>query len=119
MALTIFGGTNADLVAGIPADVTIEGVDEIISITVRRVNSVQIEAKAQSGDIAAIAYGGEKFEMEAEGYTTASSVPSVTGAEWTAFGCTGKVMSAEIVGSNEDFVKLRISGLGMPTGSSS
>lgn len=96
--------------------VTISGMTEIISVTVRRVNSTQIEAKKSNGDIAAIAYGGEKFEFEAEGYTTATAVASLSGATWSAFGLNGRLMSTEIVASNEDFVKVRVSGIGIPGG---
>jgi hypothetical protein len=94
------------------AGTQITNMTEIISITVRRINSTQIEAKKSNGDIAAIAYGGEKYEMEAEGYTTVTQVPNLAGATWTAFNLTGRVMSYEILGSNEDFVKLRVSGIG-------
>jgi hypothetical protein len=104
----------ATLVTAIPTSVTISGMTEIISVTVRRTNSTQIEAKKSNGDIAAIAYGGEKFEFEAEGYTTATEVAELAGATWTAFGLTGRLMSTEVVASNEDFVKVRVSGIGIP-----
>jgi hypothetical protein len=114
MPLSTAGLNSAGITlsTAIPAGTVITNINEIISITVRRINSTQIEAKKSNGDIAAIAYGGEKYEMEAEGYTTQSQVPALTNATWTAFGLTGRVMSYEILGSNEDFVKLRVSGIG-------
>ena len=113
MPLTIHG--NGELQAGITG-VTITGMTEIISVTVRRTNTTQIEAKKSDGDISAIAFGGEKYEFEAEGYTTETEVPTLDAASWTAYGLEGKLMSTEIVGSNEDFVKVRVSGIGFDIG---
>lgn len=113
MPLTVFGPQQALKVAN--TDVVISNMTEVISCTARRIFTTQIEAKRSNGDIAAVAYGGEKFEFEAEGYTTTSSVPQIRDANWTAFGLAGRIMSYEILGSNEDFVKLRVSGIGIPT----
>lgn len=112
LSTTGLNSAGVILTTAIPAGTVITNINEIISITVRRINSTQIEAKKSNGDIAAIAYGGEKYEMEAEGYTTANQVPALNNATWTAFGVNGRVMSYEILGSNEDFVKLRVSGIG-------
>jgi len=109
MPLTIIG--NEEFQAGI-VGVTISGMAEIISVTVRRTNTTQIEAKKSDGDLAAIAFGGEKYEFEAEGYTTEEEVPVLTNATWTAYGLEGNLMSLEIVASNEDFMKVRVSGIG-------
>ena len=113
MALTIHG--DNELKAGITG-VTITGMNQIISVTVRRTNTTLIEAKKSDGDIAAIAYGGEKYEFEAEGYTSEEEVPVLDSADWTAYGLTGKLMSTEIVASSEDFVKVRVSGIGFEVG---
>jgi hypothetical protein len=95
---------------GIP-QVTIDGIDAVTSFTARREYTITVEAKDEEGDIAAVLEGGEKYFIEAEGYTQAANPPAL-GSNITAMGLSGKVTSSEVVGSNEDFVKVRISGTG-------
>jgi hypothetical protein len=95
---------------GIPG-VSIDGIDAVTSFTARREYTITVEAKDEEGEIAAVLEGGEKYTIEAEGYTTAANPPDL-GSGISAMGLAGKVTSSEVVGSNEDFVKVRITGTG-------
>ena len=95
---------------GIPG-VSIDGIEAVTAFTARREYTITVEAKDEDGEIAAVLEGGEKYTIEAEGYTTSATVVAL-GGSITAMGLNGKVTSSEVVGSNEDFVKVRITGTG-------
>jgi len=73
--------------------------------------SIVTEAKDDTGEIAAVLYGGRKFFFEAEGYGTNApglggsvDLPGLDGQCW--------ITKSENIGSNEDFSKFRVSGIG-------
>jgi hypothetical protein len=96
---------------GVPG-VTVAGIASITSYTVRRELSTLVEGKDTEGEYAAVLYGGEKFAFEAEGYCTSENVPTLTGANWSAGGVNGFLISAEVVGDHEGLMKVRVSGTG-------
>ncbi len=96
---------------GVPG-VTVVGIASITSYTVRRANETLVEGKDEEGEFAVALYGNEKFNFEAEGYCVSENVPTLNGANWTAGGVSGFLMSAEVVGDHEGLMKVRVSGIG-------
>jgi hypothetical protein len=109
MALTRRAG-SAEWAFGLTG-VTIDGITSVTSFTARKEYTITVEAKDQDGEIAAVLEGGEKYTIEAEGYADATNPPDLGGAI-TAGGLTGKITGSEVIGSNEDFQKVRITGTG-------
>jgi hypothetical protein len=109
MALSRIG---ASWVFGV-GSATAAGIVEVTGFSARRENSIQVEGKDSGGDIGAFLYGGEKLTLTVEGYASAISLPAVGGSMSVA-GEDGKIMSVEVVGQNEDFVKVRVEGLAFP-----
>ena len=112
MALTKLQG-SAEWPFSINSNISIAGIAEVISYTVRREKTVIVEGKGHDGEFAAVLIGGEKLSISAEGYAEAESLPDAGGAI-NIFSIQGFVTSVEIVGSNEDFVKVRVEGIGYP-----
>ena len=91
--------------------INVSGMDVVTSFSSGSEFSIVTEAKDETGEIAAVLYGGKKFFFEAEGYGTNApslggtvSLPGVDGESW--------ITKVENVGSNEDFQKFRVSGIG-------
>ena len=93
--------------------VTCEGIVEVTGFTCRKEYATQIEGAKSDGEIGALLYGKEKFTIEIEGYAATGDLPAIGGIN-NLKGISGVVMSNEIIGSNEDFTKCRVSGLGYP-----
>jgi hypothetical protein len=93
--------------------VTCAGIVEVTGFTCRREYATQIEGAKADGEIGALLYGKEKYTIEIEGYAATGDLPEIGGAIELK-GISGVVMGIEIVGSNEDFTKCRVSGLGYP-----
>lgn len=103
-------GQNWDFGAlGVSAD----GIAEVTGFTVRREYTTQIEGKGSDGEIGAFLYGGEKFLITVEGYAESGNLPAI-GGSISARGLSGTVMSREITGKNNDFVLVRVEGIGFP-----
>jgi hypothetical protein len=93
--------------------ITCEGIVEVTGFTVRREYSTQIEGKGADGEIGAFLYGGEKLAITIEGYAETGNLPAA-GGEISVKGISGTVMSVEMQGSNEDFTRVRVEGVGYP-----
>lgn len=112
MALTALDG-SADWPFSINPAISIDGIAEVTSYQVRREKTVIVEGKGGDGEFKAVLIGGEKLSISAEGYAAAESLPEAGGAI-AIFTINGTVTSIEIIGSNEDFVKVRVEGIGYP-----
>lgn len=93
--------------------VSAAGIVEVTGYSCRREYTTQIEGKDHTGEIGAFLYGGEKFTLSVEGYATSQNLPSV-GGTITVGGVTGTIMNVEVTGSNEDFTRCRVEGIGYP-----
>ena len=112
MALTRITGSS-NWAFGVNSSVSVSGIVEVISYSVKRDKTTIVEGKGQDGEFKAVLIGGEKLSIQAEGYASAESLPQAGGAI-SIFAVVGIVTSVEIVGSNEDFVKVRVQGIGYP-----
>lgn len=93
--------------------VSCAGIVEVTGFTVRKEYGTQVEGTGADGEIGAFLYGKEKHIIEIEGYAQTGDLPAI-GGDISVKGLSGTVMSMEIIGSNEDFTKCRVSGLGYP-----
>lgn len=93
--------------------VSATGIVEVTGFTVRREYGTQVEGVKGDGDVGAFLYGKEKYTIEVEGYAEPGNLPEIGGA-LAAKGLSGRIMSAEVTGSAEDFVRMRVSGVGYP-----
>jgi|688.fasta_scaffold646209_2 hypothetical protein len=91
--------------------INVTGLDVVTSFSSGSEFSIVTEAKGAGGEIEAVLYGGKKYFFEAEGYGTAApdlggpvDLPGVEGDSW--------ITKVENIGSNEDFQKFRVSGIG-------
>jgi hypothetical protein len=91
-------------------NVTVDGMDVVTSFSSGSEYSINVEAKDKTGEIAAVLYGGRKSFFEAEGYGT--NAPQLNGACTLPGVLNGFITKVENVGSNEDFRKFRVSGIG-------
>ena len=112
MALTALNGSEA-WPFGINPNISVDGIVEVTSYTVRREKTIIVEGKGSDGEFGAVLIGGEKLNISAEGYAAAEALPQAGGAI-TIFSIQGTVVSVECTGSNEDFVKVRVEGIGYP-----
>ena len=93
--------------------VSAAGIVEVTGYTVRREYTTQIEGKDTDGEIGAFLYGGEKYMISVEGYASDGNLPAI-GGDLAASGLTGTIMSREITGKNNDFVLVKVDGIGFP-----
>jgi len=112
MALTALDG-SADWPFSVNPSISIDGIAEVTSYQVRREKTLIVEGKGSDGEFGAVLIGGEKLTISAEGYAEAESLPAA-GGDITIFSINGTVTSVEIIGTNEDFVKVRVEGIGYP-----
>ena len=98
---------------GIASGVSCVGIVEVTGYTVRREFGTQVEGVGGDGEIGAFLYGKEKHSIQIEGYANPGDLPAVGGAI-SAKGLSGWVMSVEQTGSAEDFVRVRVDGVGYP-----
>lgn len=117
MALNRINVSGADFQFGIPAGVTVDGVDSLTSFEAGREYETEVTARDEDGDVVAHLFGNEKNTMQAEGYTNAATVPDLgtdTAGAGTMemLGLIGKVMRVRCRGSNEDFVRVSAEGSG-------
>ena len=91
--------------------INVSGMDVVTSFSSGSEYSIVTEAKDSEGEIGAVLYGGRKYFFEAEGYGQSApdlggsvDLPGVAGDSW--------ITKVENIGSNEDFQKFRVSGIG-------
>ena len=113
MALERINGSAA-WAFGVNSGVSVDGIVEVISYAVKRDKTLIVEGKGQDGEFQAVLIGGEKLNISAEGYANSETLPAA-GGPISIFTISGVVTSVEIVGSNEDFVKVRVQGIGYPS----
>lgn len=93
--------------------VSCDGIVEVTGFTARREYGTQVEGVGANGEIGAFLYGKEKYTITVEGYAVTGNLPAVGGAI-SIKGINGTVMSVEVTGSNEDFTRCRVEGIGYP-----
>lgn len=91
--------------------VSATGIDEVTAYSGGSEYSIVVEGKDKEGDIKAVLYGGEVTFCEVEGYSS-SGAPALGGGV-TVPGVTNcTIFKSEVIGSNEDFAKVRVTGRG-------
>lgn len=93
--------------------VTCVGIVEVTGYTARREFGTQVEGVGANGEIKAFLFGKEKYAITIEGYAADGELPEVGGAI-SLKGLNGTVMSIEVTGSSEDFIRCRVEGIAYP-----
>lgn len=103
-------GENWDYGAvGVSAD----GIVEVTEYSARREYMTQVEARGSDGEVGAHLYGTEKITISVSGYAEEGNLPAI-GGDITVKGLSGTIMSREITGKNNDFVLVKVEGIGYP-----
>jgi len=88
---------------------TCDGIEEITQAGVEVSANTVVRAKDHMGDVKAVLVGKQLITLSASGYSANIDGPSL-GSSITVGGVTGKVTSATIECSAEDFVKFSAEG---------
>ena len=94
-------------------DVTCDGITEVTGYSARREYGTQVEGIGADGEIGAFLYGKEKHTISVEGYAATGNPPAV-GGNMSVKGISGTVMNVEVTGSNQDFLRVKVEGIGYP-----
>jgi hypothetical protein len=102
---------------GIPAGVSVDGIDSLTGFEASRQAETDLNARDEDGEVVAQLWGNEKHNLSGEGFTSAASVPAigtdtVGQGTMTMLGLKGKIMRVTCRGSNEDFVRVSVEGSG-------
>lgn len=115
MALTRVNAAGKEFAFGIPtgtgAETEADGVTSVTSAELSSSLETNVTAKDETGEVVAHLFGNKKLAMSVEGYSDAAALPA-TGAVLKVAGQEGRIMSASITASNEDFVRVRAEGEG-------
>jgi hypothetical protein len=93
------------------AGVTATGLDSVTNYEVSSEYETDVQARDSNGEVAAWLFGDQRNEMSIEGYAETATLPALGGI-LTIKGKNGVCTRASIVGSNEDFAKVRMEGKG-------
>jgi hypothetical protein len=91
--------------------VSATGITEVTSYSGGAEYSIVVEGKDKDGDIKAVLYGGETAFCEVEGYSDSANAPAL-GGTISVGNASCIIFKSEIIGSNEDFAKVRVTGRG-------
>jgi hypothetical protein len=95
---------------GVPvAENTQAGITAITQASIERAAGTVVRAKNGLGDVKAVLIGKEVITMNVSGYST-SAAGAVLGSDIKVGGKTGKVVSASIEATAEDFTKFSAQG---------
>ena len=101
---------------GVPAaENTQAGITAITQASIERSAGTVVRAKNSLGDIKAVLVGKETITMNVSGYST-SAAGAVLGSDIKVGGKTGKVVSASIEATAEDFTKFNAQGAALKDG---
>ena len=89
------------------------GITEVTGYSARREYGTQVEGIGADGEIGAFLYGKEKHTISVEGFAAAGDPPSV-GGTMSVKGIHGTIMNVEVTGSNQDFLRVKVEGIGYP-----
>jgi hypothetical protein len=124
MAITIVNTTGKDFVFGIGAIATgaattgatggtlCAGITNVVSAEKTEAFDTSITAKDEDGDVVAHAFGNKKFSLSIEGYINSTATLPIAGDLMEVKGQKGKVMSATITASNENWLMIKVTGEG-------
>jgi hypothetical protein len=91
--------------------VTATGLDSVTNFEVSSEYETDVQARDSNGEVAAWLYGDQRNEMSVEGFAETAALPALGGI-LTIKGKNGIITRASVVGSNEDFAKVRMEGKG-------
>ena len=112
MALILLsGGTFAGIT---DAGALQEGISHITQASIERAAGTVVRAKNGAGDVKAVLIGKEVITMNVSGYST-SAAGAVLGSAIKVGGKEGKVVSASIEATAEDFTKFSAQGAALAT----
>lgn len=94
---------------GIPSGTTCAGIEDITQASVETTANTVVRAKNSGGDVTAVLVGKKITALSASGYSTSINGPTLGGTIQVG-GITGKIISANIECSAEDFVKFSAEG---------
>lgn len=94
---------------GIPGGTVCDGIDDITQASVEVSANTVVRAKNSQGEVTSVLVGKKITNLSASGYASNISGPPLGGAI-TVGGVTGKIISANIECSAEDFVKFSAEG---------
>lgn len=107
MALMLLsGGTFAGIT---DADASQDGISHITQASIEKSAGTVVRAKNGVGEVKAVLTGKEIITMNVSGYST-NAVGAALGDDITVAGTTGKVISASIEATAEDFTKFSAQG---------
>jgi predicted TIM-barrel enzyme len=112
MALMTLGTTTG---AGVSATENVQaGITAITQASIERAAGTIVRAKNGAGDVKAVLIGKEVITMNVSGYSTAAA-GAVLGSAIKVGGKEGKVVSASIEATAEDFTKFSAQGAALAT----
>jgi hypothetical protein len=107
MALMLLsGGTFAGIT---PTDASQDGISHITQASIEKSAGTVVRAKDGLGDVKAVLTGKEIITMNVSGYSTQANGAAL-GSEIKVAGITGKVISASIEATAEDFTRYNAQG---------
>ena len=107
MALSTFN--NASI--GVDG-VTVSGIDAVTSVSDGQEYGTIARAKKSDGELGAIFMAKGTYTSEVSGYSHAISAPGL-GGSISGVGGSQKIMSSKLDASNQDFVKVSVTGKGL------
>jgi len=107
MALQTFNGAEIGV-----SGVSVPGISQITSVSSGEEYGNISRAKKSDGELGAIFMSKGTYTSEVSGYSNAISAPALGGGI-TGVGGTQKIMSSKVEASNQDFVKVSVSGKGL------